>query len=427
MWERPASRSRSPLSIEFLLNGAPGNNNDIHSEKKNNSRSESPGAVPDSISSSSPSSYSSFSSTLGYALGEQRSPKDYFVHGSSSSATDTETSSDTQRMLPSCSSLISELFLKDYPHSTPSDIDQSSFSTSSPSSSPSRSASFSSPSSFSFSYQDPSQSSSPIHFASPGTSPCPSSPIVHASSPPPPLAFAGWLRDQSRFPQQQQQHHKKCSDRHISCTSKQTTTTTTTDNRIKLPTPIKPVPSSKTKYATSSSSLSSCGAPSSRSGWCPEQSQMRNSHKSSIQGDDTKRAEQLDKILSEETLASLGLLPTTQEDADSAHRDDSDKPPKRKQATPKQVAILEQIFAIEPIPSCVTKIRLSKLLGISPKKVQIWFKNKRARQKKGKPKREPFTFHYFGAQSEHQQAMDSSSSLTTTTPPTPTPSSLHLQ
>ncbi len=411
MWEGPAtSRSRSPLSIEFLLNGAPGNNNDIHSQpkkKKNSPRTESPDTVPDSISSSSssrPSSSSSVSSTLGYALGEQRS-KDYFMHGSASSATDTN---DTQRVLPSCSSLISELFLKDYPHSTPSDIDQSSFSTSSPSSSPSRSASFSSPSSFSFSYQDLSQSSSPIHFASPGTSPCPSSPIVHASSPPPP--FAGWLRDQSRFSQhhQQQQHHKKCSDRHISCTSNQTTTTTT-DNRIKLPTSIKPVPSSsKTKYVYSSSSLSSCGAPSSRSGWCPEQTQMRNSHKSSTQGDDAKRAEQLDKILSEETLASLGLLPMPQEDTDS-HGDDSDKPPKRKQATPKQVAILEQIFAIEPIPSCVTKIRLSKLLGISPKKVQIWFKNKRARQKKGKPKREPFTFHYFGAQSEHQQAMDSSS------------------
>jgi len=55
---------------------------------------------------------------------------------------------------------------------------------------------------------------------------------------------------------------------------------------------------------------------------------------------------------------------------------------KRKQATPKQVVLLEQVFAVEPIPGSGTKLRLAEVLNMSPKRVTVWFKNKRARQKK---------------------------------------------
>jgi hypothetical protein len=55
---------------------------------------------------------------------------------------------------------------------------------------------------------------------------------------------------------------------------------------------------------------------------------------------------------------------------------------KRRQASPKQVVLLEQVFAVEPIPTSATKLRLSEVLNMSPKRVTVWFKNKRARQKK---------------------------------------------
>jgi len=67
----------------------------------------------------------------------------------------------------------------------------------------------------------------------------------------------------------------------------------------------------------------------------------------------------------------------------------------RRQASAAQVALLEEIFAMEPIPTALTKARLSQLLDMPVKRVQVWFKNKRARHKKGFSRREPFTFHYF--------------------------------
>lgn len=69
----------------------------------------------------------------------------------------------------------------------------------------------------------------------------------------------------------------------------------------------------------------------------------------------------------------------------------------RRQASSGQVGLLEEVFALEPIPTALTKARLSQLLDMPTKRIQIWFKNKRARQKKGRPRREPFTFHYFAS------------------------------
>jgi hypothetical protein len=84
---------------------------------------------------------------------------------------------------------------------------------------------------------------------------------------------------------------------------------------------------------------------------------------------------------------------------------------KRRQASPKQVVLLEQVFAVEPIPTSATKLRLSEVLNMSPKRVTVWFKNKRARQKKK------------GIPLPSSSSSAYSSPTTTTTPPSTSSSS----
>jgi len=82
----------------------------------------------------------------------------------------------------------------------------------------------------------------------------------------------------------------------------------------------------------------------------------------------------------------------------------SSNPKKRKRASPQQVALLENIFTVEPLPNTATKQRISQELGMTPRRVTIWFQNKRARLKKTggkeKPKKDPFTFHHLSVGSE---------------------------
>ncbi len=59
---------------------------------------------------------------------------------------------------------------------------------------------------------------------------------------------------------------------------------------------------------------------------------------------------------------------------------------KSRHASPKQVMLLERVFAVEPFPTSATRCLLSEvLLRMSPKRVAVWFKNKRARKKEGIP------------------------------------------
>lgn len=44
----------------------------------------------------------------------------------------------------------------------------------------------------------------------------------------------------------------------------------------------------------------------------------------------------------------------------------------RRQASAGQVGLLEEVFALEPIPTALTKARLSVLLGMPAKRIQIW-------------------------------------------------------
>jgi hypothetical protein len=60
---------------------------------------------------------------------------------------------------------------------------------------------------------------------------------------------------------------------------------------------------------------------------------------------------------------------------------------KRKRVNAQQLAVLEEYFAVDPMPNTLVKLKLAETLGMSPKRVQIWFQNKRARLKKGEQKK----------------------------------------
>ncbi|GAM20172.1 hypothetical protein SAMD00019534_033470 [Acytostelium subglobosum LB1] len=56
---------------------------------------------------------------------------------------------------------------------------------------------------------------------------------------------------------------------------------------------------------------------------------------------------------------------------------------KRQRTSPEQLSILEQIFETDKMPSQQIRIRLANQLGMSSRRVQIWFQNKRAKVKRG--------------------------------------------
>lgn len=56
---------------------------------------------------------------------------------------------------------------------------------------------------------------------------------------------------------------------------------------------------------------------------------------------------------------------------------------KRQRTSPEQLAILEQIFQTDKMPNQQTRVHLADQLGMSSRRVQIWFQNKRAKVKRG--------------------------------------------
>jgi len=59
---------------------------------------------------------------------------------------------------------------------------------------------------------------------------------------------------------------------------------------------------------------------------------------------------------------------------------------KRQRTSPDQLAILEQIFQTDKMPNQQTRVHLADKLGMSSRRVQIWFQNKRAKVKRGSGK-----------------------------------------
>lgn len=72
-------------------------------------------------------------------------------------------------------------------------------------------------------------------------------------------------------------------------------------------------------------------------------------------------------------------LPTTHEDD---RDDDMLNKKKRQRTSPDQLAILEQIFQTDKMPNQQTRVHLADQLGMSSRRVQIWFQNKRAKVKR---------------------------------------------
>jgi len=66
---------------------------------------------------------------------------------------------------------------------------------------------------------------------------------------------------------------------------------------------------------------------------------------------------------------------------------------KRQRTSPDQLAILEQIFQTDKMPSQQTRVQLADQLGMSSRRVQIWFQNKRAKVKRGSVKTETTPLH----------------------------------
>lgn len=59
---------------------------------------------------------------------------------------------------------------------------------------------------------------------------------------------------------------------------------------------------------------------------------------------------------------------------------------KRQRTSPEQLAILEQIFQTDKMPNQQTRVQLADQLGMSSRRVQIWFQNKRAKVKRSSQK-----------------------------------------
>lgn len=70
----------------------------------------------------------------------------------------------------------------------------------------------------------------------------------------------------------------------------------------------------------------------------------------------------------------------------------TEKKRKRQRTSPEQLSILEQMFKGNRTPDYETRTRLSKQLGMTPRRIQIWFQNKRAKMKKIQQEEKDFCY-----------------------------------
>jgi len=68
---------------------------------------------------------------------------------------------------------------------------------------------------------------------------------------------------------------------------------------------------------------------------------------------------------------------------------------KRKRTSPAQLEVLETIFETDKMPNQTTRLKLAQQLKMSPRRVQIWFQNKRAKMKRqiGSPRNGIMNFY----------------------------------
>jgi hypothetical protein len=90
---------------------------------------------------------------------------------------------------------------------------------------------------------------------------------------------------------------------------------------------------------------------------------------------------------------------------------------KRQRTSPEQLAILEQIFQTDKMPNQQTRVQLADQLGMSSRRVQIWFQNKRAKVKRSQMKEGSAD----GSPSSSQNGLRDSTSSSPSSPSSPVP------
>jgi len=98
---------------------------------------------------------------------------------------------------------------------------------------------------------------------------------------------------------------------------------------------------------------------------------------------------------------------------------------KRQRTSPDQLAILEQIFQTDKMPSQQTRVQLADQLGMSSRRVQIWFQNKRAKVKRGLGKSSDGIQQTPSSPMEESPSLSSSSCLSEPSSPVVPDSSFH--
>ena len=63
------------------------------------------------------------------------------------------------------------------------------------------------------------------------------------------------------------------------------------------------------------------------------------------------------------------------------HQQQQQQPRKRTRTSPNQLAVLENTFAVNPSPNGRMREQLSRQLGMTERSIQIWFQNRRAKEK----------------------------------------------
>jgi len=58
------------------------------------------------------------------------------------------------------------------------------------------------------------------------------------------------------------------------------------------------------------------------------------------------------------------------------------KPKKRQRTNPEQLEILESVYKVEKLPGSELRKELAVKLKMTPRRVQVWFQNKRAKEKR---------------------------------------------
>jgi len=66
----------------------------------------------------------------------------------------------------------------------------------------------------------------------------------------------------------------------------------------------------------------------------------------------------------------------------TAMNDVTQQPRKRQRTTPEQLEVLEKVYEHEKLPNSDLRKELSQKIKITPRRVQVWFQNKRAKEKR---------------------------------------------